>query len=117
MAMRAQLVLVAALLLAPRALGATTEREVGFDGAGGVKLSATLSLPPGASERDRVPAVVLVAGSGPTDRNGNQPPLLWIGLLKQTADLLAGAGIASLRYDKRGVGRSTRVPKGADALA
>ena len=109
--------IVAALLFASPARAAATEREVVFDGGGGVRLSATLALPPGASERQRVPVVVLVAGSGPTDRNGNQPPLLWTGLLKQAADLLAGAGIASLRYDKRGVGRSGQIPKGAAALA
>jgi pimeloyl-ACP methyl ester carboxylesterase len=109
--------MLAALLFASPALGAATEREVVFDGAGGVKLSATLLLPAGASEQRKVPAVVLVAGSGPTDRNGNQPPLLWTGLLKQTADLLAGAGVASLRYDKRGVGRSDRPPKDRAALA
>jgi pimeloyl-ACP methyl ester carboxylesterase len=108
---------ISALLLVARPAFATTEREVTFDGAGGVRISATLALPAGASAQHKVPALVLVAGSGPTDRNGNQPPLLWTGLLKQTADLLAGAGVASLRYDKRGVGRSDRPPKDRAALS
>jgi pimeloyl-ACP methyl ester carboxylesterase len=60
---------------------------------------------------------VLVAGSGPTDRNGNHPPLLWTGLLKQTAEILADAGIASLRYDKRGLRRSGGRPKDPAELA
>src|SRR4051812_10735559 len=102
------------LLLVARSAPAA-EREVQFEGAGGVRLSGTLLLPEAPTHP--VPAVVLVAGSGPTDRNGNQPPLLWTGLLKQTADLLARGGVASLRYDKRGVGRSGAVPKGAEALA
>ena len=93
-----------------------TEREVSFVGAREVQLSGTLLLPPTASSGHRVPAVLLVPGSGPTDRNGNQPPLLWTGLLKQTADALASTGMASLRFDKRGVGRSTRPPKDFDAL-
>src|SRR3954469_5394580 len=117
MALRPQLGLLVALLLASPAFGASMEREVVFDGAGGVKLSATLALPPAAAERDKVAAVVLVAGSGPTDRNGNQPPLLWTGLLKQSADILADAGIASLRYDKRGLRRSGGRPKDPAELA
>ena len=92
---------------------AATEREVTFDGAGGVRLSGTLVLPDGAAPGARAPALVLVAGSGPTDRNGNQPPLLWTGLLKQTADLLARGGFASLRFDKRGLDRGKR-PEGRE---
>ena len=96
--------------------GAPAPREITFEGAGGIRLSGTLLLPEGASADRRVPAVVLVAGSGPTDRNGNQPPLLWTGLLKQLADMLAEAGIASLRYDKRGQYRSGKPPGDAKAL-
>jgi len=53
------------------------------------------------------PAVLLISGSGPTDRNGNT-----VGLpgpnnsLKLLAEALAQRGIASVRYDKRGVGGS-----------
>ena len=102
------------VLLAARPAPAA-EREVQFEGAGGVRLSGTLLLPEAATRH--VPAVVLVAGSGPTDRNGNQPPLLWTGLLKQTAEMLADAGIASLRYDKRGLDRSGARPKDPGELA
>jgi pimeloyl-ACP methyl ester carboxylesterase len=53
------------------------------------------------------PAVLLIAGSGPTDRNGNT-----VGLpgpnnsLRLLAEALAERGIASVRYDKRGLGGS-----------
>ena len=48
---------------------------------------------------------MLVAGSGPTDRDGNNPLAPErIDLLKRIAELLAAAGIATLRYDKRGIG-------------
>jgi len=58
---------------------------------------------------------VLIAGSGPTDRDGNNPLVPErIDLLKQIAELLAAAGIASLRYDKRGIGGST--PRPTDSL-
>jgi len=65
-------------------------------------LSGTLRKP---ANVDRPPVVLLIAGSGPTDRNGNQPGLE-PGELRQIAEGLAEHGIASLRYDKRGVGRS-----------
>ena len=107
-------VLALILLLAPRTFA--TERVIEFDGAAGARLSGALVLPAGASSGQRVPAVVLVAGSGPTDRDGNQPPLLWTGLLKQLADALAGEGVASLRFDKRGVGGSTPPPKDLASL-
>ena len=76
-------------------------------------LSGTLRKP---ANVERPPVVLLIAGSGPTDRNGNQAgreP----NELRQLADALAERGIASLRYDKRAVGRST-VPAGfrEDAL-
>jgi pimeloyl-ACP methyl ester carboxylesterase len=52
------------------------------------------------------PAVLIIAGSGPTDRNGNNPLGVTAAPYKMLANSLAAAGIASLRYDKRGIGRS-----------
>jgi uncharacterized protein len=79
--------------------GSASEREITFAGVGGLPLHGTLLLPVVA--KAKVPGVLLLAGSGPTDRNGNQPPLLVTDLLKQIAERLAGAGYASLRFDKR----------------
>ncbi|TAJ36889.1 MAG: alpha/beta fold hydrolase [Reyranella sp.] len=88
-------------------------RAVRFAGAGGAMLAGTLLLPRW-SELQKVPGVVLIAGSGPTDRDGNNPLIAERpDLLKQIAELLAAAGIASLRYDKRGIGASTPRPTGA----
>lgn len=74
---------------------------------GAVTLAGTLTLPEG---EDRVPAVLLITGSGPQDRNeelvGHKPFLL-------LADRLTRAGFAVLRVDDRGVGGST----GSDADA
>jgi len=53
----------------------------------------------------KMPVVLIVAGSGPTDRNGNNPSME-NNSLKLLAEGLEENGIASLRYDKRGVGRS-----------
>ena len=108
----------AASLAAPAAVAqkypmGSKHQDVRFAGAAGVTLSGTLLLPL-ISELQRVPGVVLVAGSGPTDRDGNNRYLAEkIDLLKQIAELLARNGIASLRYDKRGIGASTPMPEGS----
>ena len=52
------------------------------------------------------PVVLLVAGSGPTDRDGNNPFGGNNRYLLRLAEALAERGIASVRYDKRGVARS-----------
>jgi fermentation-respiration switch protein FrsA (DUF1100 family) len=87
------------------------ERALSFAGAEGVTLAGTLLLPL-RSEIQRVPGVVLIAGSGPTDRDGNNPLIpVKVDVLKLIAARLAAAGIASLRYDKRGIGQSTARPR------
>ena len=53
-----------------------------------------------------VPVVLIIAGSGPTDRDGNNS-LMKNNSLKLLAEGLHENGIASLRYDKRGIGGST----------
>jgi hypothetical protein len=86
-------------------------REVTFAGAGGATLAGTLLLPV-RSEIQRVPGVVLIAGSGPTDRDGNNPLIpVKVDLLGLIAERLAAAGIATLRYDKRGIGQSAARPR------
>ncbi|MFV8829779.1 alpha/beta hydrolase family protein [Alkalihalobacterium sp. APHAB7] len=66
-------------------------------------LGATISFP--ESTEKKAPAVLLIAGSGEGDRDGNMPNLQ-LNLYKLIADGLAEAGYISLRYDKRGVGES-----------
>ena len=51
------------------------------------------------------PIVLIIAGSGPTDRNGNNP-MMANNSLKMLAEGLAENGIASLRFDKRGISES-----------
>ncbi|HET6955063.1 MAG TPA: alpha/beta fold hydrolase [Vicinamibacterales bacterium] len=68
----------------------------------GFSLAATLSRPATASA-PRLPAVVLVGSSGPTDRDGL---VVGIPILGQIADALANAGYIVIRYDKRGTGQS-----------
>ena len=66
-------------------------------------LHGTLTMPATAS--GRVPVALLVAGSGPTDRDGNQGGQ-GAASLRMLAHALAEQGIATLRTDKRGVGQS-----------
>lgn len=94
------MVLICSLLGSRDVVGAVKERAVSFDGAGGTKLAGTFQFPDGGA---RAPALVLLAGSGPTDRDGNQPPAIMTDLLKQIAQKLAEQGVATLRFDKRGM--------------
>lgn len=51
----------------------------------------------------QAPAIVLIPGSGPTDRDGNNPLGVAGGPYRQLAEALAARGIATLRIDKRGL--------------
>ncbi|MDM8349725.1 alpha/beta hydrolase [Pseudomonas sp. sp1636] len=66
-------------------------------------LHGTLVRPQSATP---VPVALLIAGSGPTDRDGNNPAGGHNDSLKRLARTLAKHGIASVRYDKRGVAAS-----------
>lgn len=83
--------------------GGYMEKEIVLETPTG-KLYGTLTLP---NVGGKVPIVLFIAGSGPTDRNGNT---LALGSnpnsILQLAHTLASANIASLRYDKRGIGES-----------
>jgi uncharacterized protein len=77
--------------------------------ANGFSLAGTLSKPTAATTAP-LPAVVLIAGSGPTDRDET---VFNIPIFGQLANTLADAGFAVLRYDKRGVGQSGGRPEAA----
>jgi len=67
------------------------------------RLVGTLTMP---KTSGKVPVVLLISGSGPTDRNMNQESGLTSNSFLMLARGLADHGIASVRYDKRGVGKS-----------
>jgi alpha-beta hydrolase superfamily lysophospholipase len=66
------------------------------------ELSGTLTVP---IMKGTFPVALIIAGSGPTDRNGNNAQMK-NNSLQLLAHELAAQGIASLRYDKRGIGKS-----------
>lgn len=77
------------------------EEHVSYTTAADDTLAATMTVPPG---KGPFPAVLLIAGSGPHDRDeslmGHKPFLV-------LADFLTRRGILVLRADKRGIGKST----------
>lgn len=79
------------------------EEALSVDTEGGT-LHGNLVLP---AAEGNFPIAIIIAGSGPTDRNGNGPIGLNSDAYKMLADSLAACGIASLRYDKRLIGEST----------
>ncbi|GET24792.1 alpha/beta hydrolase [Prolixibacter sp. NT017] len=66
-------------------------------------IAGTLTVP---QQEKPMPVVIIIPGSGPTDRNGNSPIGLHTDVYKMLAEGLAKNKIASLRYDKRGIGES-----------
>ena len=97
--MKSFALLLAVLAPAPCVAQTPVESELTFTNAG-LTLHGTLTLPEGAGPW---PGLVFVAGSGPTDRDGNSLAGLSTDMYKQLAHGLALLGIASLRYDKRGL--------------
>jgi pimeloyl-ACP methyl ester carboxylesterase len=68
-----------------------------------VKLSGTVTIPNGTESV--YPAVLLLPGSGGSDRDGNHDRLQ-MRIYKDLADFLTGLGFVTLRYDKRGTHKS-----------
>ena len=80
------------------------ERSMQIEGAGKLRLGATLAIPQGA--QGAVPGVLIIPAPGDTDRNGPlimRPPDK---LYQELSGTLTAAGMATLRYDHRGIGES-----------
>jgi pimeloyl-ACP methyl ester carboxylesterase len=85
-------------------------------------LAGVLCLPEDASPRRPAPAVMLLGGSGADTRDGDlepgwppgTPDLPAPGTLRRIAHRLAGAGVATLRWDRRGFGASGGRPEETD---
>lgn len=85
--------------------GGEKATQVQFLGADKVKLSGTLTIPLD-KPKGSIPGVLFVPGTGRTDRDGvtdlRQPDTLY----RDLSQALTKAGIATFRYDRRGVGLS-----------
>ncbi|WP_353827669.1 alpha/beta hydrolase [Agromyces sp. SYSU T0242] len=94
-------------MTAPEVRIRAAEEELRFAAADDVRLVGTIAEPADAP----VAAALLIPGSGPVDRDSDHKRMR-LGVSRDLAHALADAGVASLRYDKRGIGAS-----GGDFLA
>ncbi|MBR7779245.1 alpha/beta hydrolase [Undibacterium rugosum] len=107
------ILLLAFTCLLPGARAQRSEQAISLDTGSGV-LQGSLILP---AQPKPAPVVLLISGSGPTDRDGNS-----LGLpgknhsLRMVAEQLADAGFATVRYDKRGVAASLAAGSTESAL-
>jgi pimeloyl-ACP methyl ester carboxylesterase len=103
------------LLAAMHAAAQVREDAMTLTTAGG-QLAGTLALPMPVPPA-KIPVALIVSGSGPTDRDGNSTLLPGHNdSLRMLAAALAANGIASLRYDKRGIGASAAAMTAESAL-
>ena len=83
------------------------EKEITFQ-SGNIRMAGSLCLP---AKEGNFPCVLMIHGSGPVDRNENAKQLKIItvkmNVFNTIAHHLANIGVASLRYDKRGCGKSS----------
>jgi pimeloyl-ACP methyl ester carboxylesterase len=101
---------IAAVSSRVETMGRPNDEQVRIPAAG-FTLAATLSKPesapkppaPGKAPAYKLPAVILVAGSGPVDRDES---VAGVAVFAQLANSLADSGFIVVRYDKRGVGQS-----------
>ncbi|KWX24124.1 hypothetical protein H7J87_18920 [Mycolicibacterium wolinskyi] len=77
-----------------------SDNDVSFD-ADGLTIHGTYR-----HEGKQGPAALLISESGPTDRNGDNKVVGPIGNMRQLAETLSDKGVASLRYDKVGTGKT-----------
>ncbi|CAN5213257.1 hypothetical protein BH20ACI1_BH20ACI1_17810 [soil metagenome] len=80
--------------------GEFTSEEVSFPN-GANTLAGTLTIP--KNDKKSFPAFIIISGSGSQDRDGSQ----LFNLYKKIAESLSKAGVAVLRVDDRGTGKST----------
>ncbi|APH06408.1 alpha/beta hydrolase [Bacillus weihaiensis] len=75
----------------------------------GITLKGTLAIP--NKDQQKFPAIIMINGSGGSDRDGNmKKPKIESNLYKEIAHFVTDLGFISLRYDKRSVGESEGDP-------
>ncbi len=77
------------------------EKDVSITSAGGSKIYGTL-----LSKNNHQKLAIIIAGSGPTDRDGNNPLGVEANSYKMLAHALDSLDIATFRFDKRGIAAS-----------
>ena len=108
-----RLAAMAVLFFSIQAKAATELAETPIRAAGPMgALSGTMLAPRGA----KGPAILIIPGSGPTDRDGNNPLGISASTYKLLAEALAAKGITTVRIDKRGMFGSARAAADPNAV-
>lgn len=99
----------------PSAAGASIKHTNYKVATGDGELAGELLVPTFKAGHKPVVALI-IAGSGPTDRDGNSLPVMRTDCYKMLASSLEQRGIASLRYDKRFIGESSNFTEAIDSV-
>src|SRR5262245_54909798 len=101
---------ILALSIAATTSVSAAETRLSIEGPSGT-LQGTLAAPEGGP---KAPVAVIIPGSGPTDRDGNNPLGVTAGSYRLLADALAAKGVSTIRIDKRGMFGSSAAAADAD---
>jgi len=85
----------------------STALDVRIQVTDSVELAGRFVQPRRADENARVPALLLLSGSGPQDRDGSRRELPGYTPFRDIADAMVARGVAVLRFDDRGTGESS----------
>src|SRR4249919_337480 len=103
--------MISHLMLAAMVAAAPVERPLTAPGPQGVIAGTFLDAGKGA------PVVLIIPGSGPTDRDGNNPMGVKTAPYKRLAAALAEKGVSTLRADKRGMFESKAAIADANSVS
>src|SRR5215470_16456400 len=101
---------ILAIILAATTSVSAAETRLSIAGPSG-SLQGTLAAP---DDGAKAPIAIIISGSGPTDRDGNNPLGVTAGMYRLLADALAAKGVSTIRIDKRGMFGSAAAAADAD---
>jgi uncharacterized protein len=101
-----------AVVLAATTSASAAETRLTIDGPSGA-LQGTLAAPEAGP---KALVAIIIPGSGPTDRDGNNPLGVTAGSYRLLAEALAARGVSTVRIDKRGLFGSSAAAADADNL-
>ena len=111
------IIIITTVILSESGLAQTinkiSQKQVSIETSISGKLFGTLTLPENTAKK--TPIALIIAGSGPTDRDGNNS-MMKNNSLRLLAEQLAQNGIGSVRYDKRGVAESISAARSESEL-
>jgi uncharacterized protein len=99
-----------AVIMAATTNVSAAEIRLSIEGPSGA-LQGTLAAPDGGP---KAPVAIIIPGSGPTDRDGNNPLGVTAGMYRLLAEALAAKGVTTIRIDKRGMFGSSAAAADAD---